>query len=96
MFIVFENEFNSGEIISIDDFRGTVEEIGIRSTKIKDLAGNIKIVNNSNISNIVNMSRELSLANVDCEFPYDVPLEFIEKLMKDNLPLMQEKIPAII
>ena len=47
MFIVFENEYIVGEIITIGDFRGTVTEIGIRATKILDAAGNIKIINNS-------------------------------------------------
>ncbi len=96
MFIVFENEYNVGEIISIGDFRGTVTEIGIRATKILDLAGNIKIINNSDISNVINMSRELSLAVVDCEFPYDVPIEVIESLLKNNFEKFREKIPAIV
>ena len=96
MFLVFENEYNVGEIITVGDFRGTVTEIGIRSTKILDAAGNIKIINNSDISNVINMSRELSLAIVDCEFPYDVPIEVIEGLLKDNFDDFREKIPAII
>lgn len=96
VFIIFENEYSVGEIVSIDDFRGTVSEIGIRATKILDMAGNIKIINNSDIKNVVNLSRELSLAVVDCEFPYDVPLEFVEKLLKDNLENFKEKIPAIV
>ena len=96
IFIIFEDEYSVGEIVSIDDFRGTVSEIGIRATKIIDMAGNIKIINNSDIKNVVNLSRELSLAVVDCEFPYDVPLEFIEKLLKDHLEEFKEKIPAIV
>jgi len=96
MFIIFENEYNVGEIITVGDFRGTVTEIGIRATKILDLAGNIKIINNSDISNVINMSRELSLAVVDCEFPYDVPIEVIEGLLKDNFENFKKKIPAIM
>ena len=96
MFIIFEDEYNVGEIITIGDFRGTVTEIGIRATKILDAAGNIKIINNSDISNVINMSRELSLAIVDCEFPYDVPIEVVEGLLKDNFDNFRESIPAII
>lgn len=96
IFIIFEDEYSVGEIVSIDDFRGTVSEIGIRATKILDMAGNIKIINNSDIKNVVNLSRELSLAVVDCEFPFDVPLEFVEKLLKDNLETFKETIPAIV
>ena len=70
-------------------------EIGIRSTKLIDAAGNIKIINNSAIGDVINLSRELSLAIVDCDFPYDVPVELIETLLKDNFPKMAENIPAI-
>ena len=93
---IFENEFDTGEIISIDGFRGKVIEIGIRSTKLLDAAGNIKIINHSNIVNVVNLSRELSLAVVDCDFPYDVPIEYIEKLFEKKFEGIREKIPAII
>ena len=96
MFIIFENEYAIGEIVTIGDFRGTVIEIGIRTTRLLDAAGNIKIINNSNINNVINMSRELSLAVVDCEFPYDVPVVFVETLLKDNFDAFREKIPAII
>lgn len=96
MFIIFENEYNVGEIVTIDDFRGTVIEIGIRATKLLDYAGNIKIINNSDISNVVNMSRELSLAVVDCLFPYDVPVQHIEKILKDNFDAFRAKIPGIV
>lgn len=96
VFIIFENEYEVGEIVSIDDFRGTVSEIGIRATKIIDAAGNIKIINNSDIKNVVNLSRELSLAVVDCEFSYDIPIEVVEKVFKDNMHKFKEKIPEIV
>lgn len=96
VFIIFENEFNSGETISIDGFRGKVLEIGIRSTKLIDAAGNIKIVNHSNITNVVNLSREMSLAVVDCDFPYDVPIEYIESLFEKNFEGIKERIPGIV
>ena len=96
MFIIFENTFNTGEIISIDGFRGEVIEIGIRTTKLLDAAGNIKIMNHSDIKNIVNLSREPSLAVVDVDFPYDVPIEYIEKLFEEKFASLKEKIPGII
>lgn len=96
IFIIFENEYNVGEIISINNFRGTVMEIGIRSTKLIDAAGNILIINNSSIGDVVNLSRELSLAVADCDFPYDVPLELVENLIKNNLERIKTNIPDIV
>ena len=96
MFIIFENEYNVGEIVSIDGFRGTVIEIGIRSTKLLDAAGNIKIINNNNVGDVVNLSRELSLAVVKCDFPYTVPVEKIESLLKNNFDDFAKRIPDIV
>lgn len=96
MFIIFENEFNTGETITIDGFRGKVMEIGIRTTKLLDAAGNIKIINHSNITNVVNLSRELSVAIVDVDLPYDVPIEFVENLLEKNFDNIREKISGIV
>lgn len=96
VFLVFENEFTVDEIITIDGFRGKVIEIGIRTTKLLDAAGNIKIVNHSAITNVVNLSRELSLAIVDCDFPYDVPIEYIENLFDKHFEGVKERIPQIV
>ena len=96
IFIIFENEYNVGEIITINGFRGTVTEIGIRSTKILDAAGNIMIINNNSIGDVINLSRELSLAVVDFEFPYTFPLEKMESILHDNFPKFREKIPQIV
>ncbi len=95
IFIIFEDEYHVGEIVTINDFRGTVLEIGIRSTKLLDAAGNIKIINNSAIGDVINLSRELSLAIVDCDFPYTVPVEIIENILKDNFDDIAKNIPAI-
>ena len=48
------------------------------------------------IKNIVNLSREPSLAVVDVDFPYDVPIEYIEKLFDDKFAGLKDKIPGII
>ncbi len=95
IFIIFEDEYHVGEIVTIGDFRGSVIEIGIRSTKLLDAAGNIKIINNSAIGDVINLSRELSLAIVDCDFPYTVPVEIIENILKDNFDQIAKNIPAI-
>lgn len=95
IFIIFEDEYHVDEIVTIGDFRGKVLEIGIRSTKLLDTAGNIKIINNSAIGDVINLSRELSLAVVDCDFPYDVPVELIENILQKNFASIAKNIPAI-
>lgn len=96
IFMVFEGDFQVGDIVVIGGWRGTVKEIGVRTTKIEDAGGNIKILNNSNISDIVNNSQALSIAVCDVSLDYDESIEKVENLIKDNLPRIRERIPAIV
>ena len=95
LFIVFEKVFDVGDIIVVDGFRGTVKEIGIRTTQIVDLGGNIKIINNSNLKTVINMTNQLSLAVCDIGIEYGESLERVESNLKANLPAIKEAIPDI-
>lgn len=95
LFIVFEGVFEVGDIIVYNGFRGTVKEIGIRTTQIIDTGGNIKIVNNSNLKEIVNMTNQLSLAVCDIGIEYGESLERVESILKANLASIKEAIPDI-
>lgn len=96
LFIVFEKTFDVGDIIVVDGFRGTVKEIGIRTTKIEDAGGDIKIVNNSDVRTLVNMTSELSLAVCDVDIEYGESLESVESIIQKNLSIIKENIPSIV
>lgn len=96
IFIVFEGSYQVGDIVVIDGWRGTVDEIGIRTTKIIDAGGNIKIINNSNIATVINQTKELSVAKCVMSISYDESLERVEKIISDNLDKIREKIPGIV
>lgn len=96
LFIVFEGVFEVGDIIVYNGFRGTVKEIGIRTTQIIDAGGNIKVVNNSKLQEIVNMTNQLSLAICDIGIEYGESLERVEAIMKEELPKIKAAIPDII
>ena len=86
-FMLFENQYNVGDIVEVNGFRGTVSKIGIRTTCITDVGGNVKIVNNSDMRNILNRSDNLSYAVSDIAVPYGTDFE---KLEKDIPGLMEE------
>lgn len=96
VFIVFEGEFRVGDIVTIGDFRGTVQEIGLRTTKIIDLEKNVKIFNNSSISGVVNMTKESSVAVVDFGIEYGESLERVEAILKKGFPVIRRNLPAIV
>ena len=56
LFMLLENQYNVGDIVEVGGFRGTVTSIGLRTTCITDSSDNIKIVNNSDMRNILNLA----------------------------------------
>ncbi len=85
-FIIFENQYSVGDIIVLDDVRGTVRSIGVRTTVIEDDGGNLKVVNNSDIRNFQNRSRNTSLALCYCSVSYGTDLRRLEHVMDKTLP----------
>ena len=79
MFILIDNQYNIGDIIEINGFRGTVTDISVRTTVITDLGGNVKIVNNSDMKNILNRSDNASKAVTEFPIPYETDLETLER-----------------
>ena len=85
-FIIFENQYSVGDIIVLDDVRGTVRSIGVRTTVIEDDGGNLKVVNNSDIRTFQNRSRDNSLAIIICAVAYETDLRKLEEVMHQKLP----------
>lgn len=90
VFMLFENQYNVGDIVEVNGFRGTVQDIGIRTTSIVDPGGNVKIINNSDMKNILNRSDRSSRAVANIAIPYETDLEALEA----KLPALMEEIFA--
>jgi len=95
LFIIFERQFAVGDVVQIGDFRGTVLEIGIRDTRLEDINGDIKIVNNGDIRGAINTSYHLSPAICDVSISYGEDILRVEEIIKANLEQMKVNIPDI-
>ncbi|MCD8200519.1 MAG: mechanosensitive ion channel family protein [Clostridia bacterium] len=95
IFIVFEGNFKIGDIVVIDGWRGTVEEIGLRTSRIVDAGGNVKVINNSNIVTIINNTQQFSLAKCTVGIEYGESIKRVEAVIAKNLDSIREAIPAI-
>ena len=93
--IIFEKQFTVGDFVEVADFRGQVIEIGARNTRIKNINGNILIIANSEIREIVNLSEELSYAISEISVEYSSDLDKVEKIITDSFPRIKELIPSI-
>ena len=96
MFILLDNQYNVGDIIEVGGFRGTVSDIGIRTTCITDAGGNVKIVNNSEMKNILNRSDNTSKAVADFYIPYETDIEKLEEKIPAMLEEIYQKHPDVM
>jgi small conductance mechanosensitive channel len=94
--IIFEKQFVVGNFVEVDGFRGEVIEIGPRNTRIKNILGNVLIIANSDIREIINLSEDLSSAISEISIEYSEDIDKVEKIIKTNLLDIKEKIPEII
>lgn len=91
VFLIAEGRYNVGDILVLDDFRGKVVDISVRTTTLEDAGGNHKIINNSEIRNFQNRSQKTSMAVSLISISYDADLRAVEAVIADALPAMYEE-----
>jgi len=93
--IVFENLFNIGDWITVDDFRGQVTEIGLRTTKIQ-ISKTVRICNNSELRKVTVMERNGQGCIVNVDIAYKEDANKVIELLKNSTERFQKDIPAIV
>ncbi len=94
--ILFENQFAVGDLVEIGNFQGTVISLGLKSTRIRAYTGEVKIISNRNITEVINYSLESGLAVVDVPVANDASSKKAENILKLNAATLKEKIPDLI
>jgi moderate conductance mechanosensitive channel len=95
-FIIFEDQFSVGDYVRIGSAEGTVEEIGLRTTKIKSWTGELHIFPNGNITEVTNFSIHNSIAVVDVSIAYEENIEEAEKVMQELLLTLPQKYEDLV
>jgi len=76
-FIIFEDQFGVGDYITINNFSGLVEEVGLRISKIRDFSGDLHIIPNGEIKTVTNHTRGSMRALVNVGIPYEEDVDRI-------------------
>jgi moderate conductance mechanosensitive channel len=64
IFILIENQFNVGDNVKIAGLAGTVEDLTLRCTALRDGDGTLYVVPNSQIATVANYSRDFAVATL--------------------------------
>lgn len=90
-FIILEDHFAVGDIIKVGSFQGTVEVIGLRSTRIHSWTGEVYVIPNGSITEVTNYSLNNSIAVVDVSIAYKENVEHVIEIMNKALELLPER-----
>jgi len=94
--IVVENAFDIDDVIEVNGFKGRVIEIGLRSTRIQGWRGDVKIIANGDITEVINYSKNPSIGVVEFEIGQQENLERVLKILEERIGSLKDMYPQII
>lgn len=95
-FIIFEDQFSVGDYVQVGEALGTVAEIGLRTTKIAAYGGEIYIVPNGNITEVVNYSINNGLAIMDIRVDYHTDIKKAENLIESFIANLSDEYEELV
>ncbi|MDN8591465.1 mechanosensitive ion channel family protein [Paenibacillus sp. 11B] len=90
-FIILEDQFAVGDVIQTGTYKGTVEVIGLRTTKLVSWQGEVHIIPNGTIASVTNFSMSNSLAVVDIPMKGEQSLDESVHLVKRALAGIEDR-----
>lgn len=95
-FVLFEDQYGVGDHVTIGQFTGIVESIGIRTTVLRDFTGDLHLIPNGSVLEVTNHSRGDIRFIVDVEIAYeeniDETIELIKKVNESFEETHQDKL----
>ena len=83
IFIVFEDQFGVGDVVDLGDAIGTVEQVNLRVTRLRDVDGVVWYVPNGEIRRVANMSKLWSRAVLDIEVSYETDVDHAGRVLNE-------------
>lgn len=81
--IIFENQFSIGDWITIDGFKGEVLPSNLRTTKLRAYSGEVKIIYNRNITEVINHTTYDNNMILDIDVSYDSNIKKVKKVLDE-------------
>jgi len=83
MFVLIENQYNVGDVISAAGASGLVEKITLRATTLRDHEGNVHIIPNGTIDVVTNKTRQWSRFVLDVGVAYKENVDEVMSVLKE-------------
>ena len=96
IFILVEEQFNVGDVVSINDCMGTVEDVTIRTTRLRSLDGTVYIIPNGTISTVINKSKDFINAMVYVGIAYEEDIDHAIEVIKDEMEKAASEVHGLL
>jgi small-conductance mechanosensitive channel len=83
IFIFVEDQYNVGETVKIASLTGTVEDLTLRLTRLRDGDGTLYIIPNSQVATVSNLSRDYAVATLSISVDASADPERVLALLKE-------------
>ena len=95
LFLVFEGTISVGDIVEVGGWHGRVTDMGIRTTEITNDRNDVKILANSKIGDVVNMSKVKTSCTEELTLPRTVGLDDLDDLVSTYIASIVEDVPEV-
>lgn len=92
--IIMDNYYVVGDTVTYNDFTGQVISLGLKTTKIKKYTGEVLIIANRNINEVINISQKTANATIDIPTAYEEDTKKVEKVI-DKIVEEIKTIPGV-
>lgn len=83
IFMIFEDQYGVGDVVDLGEASGTVEAVGLRVTRLRDVEGTVWYVRNGEIIRVGNSSQNWARTVVDVPLGHDQDLYRVQEILKD-------------
>jgi moderate conductance mechanosensitive channel len=90
IFMIMEDQYGVGDLIDTGEVRGTVEDVGLRVTRVRDATGTVWYVRNGEILKVGNQSQGWSTAIIDVPVAYDEDAGKVIGILEEVSALIDE------
>ncbi|MEO6471709.1 MAG: mechanosensitive ion channel family protein [Aeromicrobium sp.] len=83
IFMILEDQYGVGDVVNLGEASGTVEAVGLRVTRLRDVNGTVWYVRNGEILRVGNQSQNWARTVLDITVTYESDLDQVQQILKD-------------
>ncbi|MDZ7582069.1 MAG: mechanosensitive ion channel family protein [Deltaproteobacteria bacterium] len=95
MFFLIDDAIRVGDYVDTGKQKGTVEQISLRSLRLRHPRGMVYTIPFSDIGSVTNFSRDYIITKLDFRVPFDTDVDKIRKLVKKKVYMQIMKDPEL-